>query len=137
MRVASINNPIGVIITFLSINMSTKLGKIVMFSSGITFLEWHLDINKWIYQSIGLNKANSVQYIKDIFELSLVLLWIINTSRYHCWGGGIQNTRLHTETRASTQTLKRHVGEAILILHALEGYVVIKPNQTIEHTFTL
>ena len=94
MRVASIYSPVGAIITFLSINMSTKLRKIAMYPSELTFLEWHLDINNWTCQSISLNKAYvSVQYIEDIFELSLVLLWIINTSLRHCWGESIQNMK--------------------------------------------
>ena len=39
--------------------------------------------------------------------------------------------------RASTRTLKSHVGEAILIFHALDDYVLIMPNKAIEHIFTL
>ena len=55
-------------ITFPSINMSTKLGKNVMWPCNTTFLEWHLDINKRICQSITENKTYTVQNLENIFE---------------------------------------------------------------------
>ena len=100
-------------------------------------LEWHWDINKCTHQSIGLNKAYSVQYITDIFELRLMSLWIVITSRHPFLGEVIQNVWLHTEALASTRDLKRLAGEASLIIHGLDDYVLIKPNKAIEHTFTL
>ena len=54
-----------------------------MWPSITPFLDWHLDISKRIYQSIGENKANTLQTFKDIFlnEISccyeLIMLRVI------------------------------------------------------------